>query len=188
MPIRVVYAEDARAWTDAPASLGDLWRQRYRWAFGTLQAVWKHRSALWRRGEPPAARRSLPYLLVFQITLPLLGPLVDVFAVYGILFLDPVKIIAFWGAFTLIQLATAVYAFRLDHERLRDVALLPLQQLVYRQLMYLVVVESVISALRGLKVGWLHVVRTGHFDASPDVAAPADGRAQPAERAASPRA
>jgi cellulose synthase/poly-beta-1,6-N-acetylglucosamine synthase-like glycosyltransferase len=28
---RVVYEERARAWTEAPASLGALWRQRYRW-------------------------------------------------------------------------------------------------------------------------------------------------------------
>src|SRR5205807_10575491 len=36
---RVVYADDARAWTEAPSTLGTLWRQRYRWAFGTMQSV-----------------------------------------------------------------------------------------------------------------------------------------------------
>jgi cellulose synthase/poly-beta-1,6-N-acetylglucosamine synthase-like glycosyltransferase/peptidoglycan/xylan/chitin deacetylase (PgdA/CDA1 family) len=170
---RVVYAEDALAWTDAPGSLGDLWRQRYRWAFGTLQAVWKHRAALWQRGEPPAGRRAIPYLLLFQIVLPLLGPLVDIFALYGIIFLDPVKIFEFWLGFTVVQLATAVYAFRLDREPIRDVALLPLQQFVYRQLMYLVVVESVVTAVRGVRLGWLHVARTGHFEAA--TAAPGAG-------------
>jgi hypothetical protein len=42
---RVVYKEDARAWTEAPASLGALWKQRYHWCYGTLQAMWKHRGA-----------------------------------------------------------------------------------------------------------------------------------------------
>ena len=46
---RVVYAEDARAWTEAPSSLGDLWRQRYRWSYGTMQAVWKHKGAMLTR-------------------------------------------------------------------------------------------------------------------------------------------
>jgi cellulose synthase/poly-beta-1,6-N-acetylglucosamine synthase-like glycosyltransferase len=161
---RVVYAERARAWTDAPASLGDLWRQRYRWAFGTLQSVWKHRAALWRRGEHKIGRRALPYLALFQIALPLFGPLVDVFALYGLLFLDPLMVAGFWLLFLLIQLVTAVYGFRLDGERMRPLWALPLQQLVYRQIMYLVVVESVVSALRGVGVAWQHVRRTGRFE------------------------
>jgi cellulose synthase/poly-beta-1,6-N-acetylglucosamine synthase-like glycosyltransferase len=169
----VAYAADACAWTDAPATLGDLWRQRYRWAFGTLQAVWKHRAALWRPGEGRIGRRALPYLLLFQIVLPLLGPLVDVFALYGLLFLDPLTVAAYWLGFTGLQLVTAVYAFRLDREPLWPLWALLLQQFVYRQVMYLVLVESLISALRGLRIGWQRVRRTGRFELAPSPAASA---------------
>jgi cellulose synthase/poly-beta-1,6-N-acetylglucosamine synthase-like glycosyltransferase len=48
---RVLYAADARAWTEAPASMGQLWRQRYRWCYGTLQAVRKHRGAIGQSGS-----------------------------------------------------------------------------------------------------------------------------------------
>jgi cellulose synthase/poly-beta-1,6-N-acetylglucosamine synthase-like glycosyltransferase len=164
---QVAYAHDARAWTDAPATLGDLWRQRYRWSFGTLQAVWKHRAALWRRGEGKIGRRALPFLLLFQIVFPLLGPLVDVFAIYGVLFLDPWSVLAFWGGFTLLQLLLAIYGFRLDGESLLPLWALPLQQFVYRQLMYLVLIESALSAARGLRIGWQRVRRTGEFDLVP---------------------
>jgi cellulose synthase/poly-beta-1,6-N-acetylglucosamine synthase-like glycosyltransferase/peptidoglycan/xylan/chitin deacetylase (PgdA/CDA1 family) len=177
---RVAYADDARAWTDAPATLGDLWRQRYRWSFGTLQAVWKHRAALWRRGEGRIGRRALPFLLLFQIVLPLLGPLVDVFAVYGLLFLDPWAVLAFWGGFTLLQLLIAIYGFRLDGEPLTPLWALPLQQLVYRQLMYLVLIESALSAVRGMQIGWHRVRRTGQFDLAPgETADQPAGRASP---------
>jgi hypothetical protein len=37
----------------------------------------------------------------------------------------------------------------------------PLQQFVYRQLMYLVIIESFISALKGARSGWRHLPRTG---------------------------
>ena len=37
-----------------------------------------------------------------------------------------------------------------DGERLRDVWLVPLQQIVYRQLMYLVLIESVLTAVAGV--------------------------------------
>ena len=48
---KVVYVEDARAWTEAPATLSGLWRQRYRWSYGTLQAVWKHRASVAARAR-----------------------------------------------------------------------------------------------------------------------------------------
>jgi cellulose synthase/poly-beta-1,6-N-acetylglucosamine synthase-like glycosyltransferase len=159
---RVVYEERAKAWTEAPASLAALWKQRYRWCYGTLQAMWKHRGALMQRG--PAGRlgrRGLGYLLLFQALLPLLGPVVDVFTVYGLMFLDPVRIIGLWLAFVLVQLVMGLYAFRLDHEHPGSLWSLPLQQFVYRQLMYLVVVQSVFTALTGTLLRWQRMERYG---------------------------
>ena len=161
---RVVYVEDARGWTETPATLAGLWRQRYRWSYGTMQAVWKHRSALWRREQGKVGRRGLPYLLMFQIALPFLAPLIDVFALYGALFLDPLPVLAYWLAFNLLQLAICAYAFRLDQESPRPLWALPMQQFVYRQLMYLVVVQSLISAVRGIRLRWQHVERTGEVE------------------------
>ena len=162
----VVYAEEAIAWTEAPPTLNALWRQRYRWSYGTMQALWKHRAAVRRPGEGRIGRRAIPYMVLFQVLLPMLAPLIDVFALYGIVFLDPVPVIGYWVAFNLIQLALAAYAFRLDHEPLRPLWAMPLQQFVYRQLMYLVVIESVISAVQGKRLAWQHIERRGEMDAA----------------------
>jgi cellulose synthase/poly-beta-1,6-N-acetylglucosamine synthase-like glycosyltransferase/peptidoglycan/xylan/chitin deacetylase (PgdA/CDA1 family) len=161
---RVVYVEDARAWTEAPPSLSALWRQRYRWSFGTMQAVWKHKAALWRPHEWRIGRLGLPYLVLFQIILPLLAPLIDLFAIYGLVFLDPMPVIGYWLAFNALNLVLAVYAFRLDRESLRPLWALPLQQFVYRQLMYLVVIESVVSALNGTRLKWQNIERSGDVE------------------------
>jgi len=126
--------------------------------------VWKHRSALWRREPGKVGHRGLPFLMLFQIALPTLAPLIDVFAIYGIVFLDPLPVLAYWLAFNLLQLGLGVYAFRLDGESLRPLWALPLQQFVYRQLMYLVIVQSMISAVRGLGLRWQHVERTGEVE------------------------
>jgi cellulose synthase/poly-beta-1,6-N-acetylglucosamine synthase-like glycosyltransferase/peptidoglycan/xylan/chitin deacetylase (PgdA/CDA1 family) len=158
---RVVYAEEARAWTEAPSSLGALWRQRYRWCYGTLQAVWKHRAALWRTGERRIGRRALPYLFLFQIALPLLAPLIDVFSIYGFFFLGAYWVAGYWLVFNGLQLGLGWYAFGLDGESPRPLVAMPLQQLVYRQLMYLVVVESVLTAVRGTRLRWRPSQRTG---------------------------
>jgi len=167
---RVVYEERAKAWTEAPASLGALWRQRYRWCYGTLQAMWKHRGALRQGGQAgKLGRRGLGYLLLFQVLLPLLAPVVDVFALYGLIFLDPVRIVGLWGAFLLLQAAMGVYAFRLDGERLGPLWSLPLQQFVYRQLMYLVVIQSVCTALAGSRLRWQRMQRYGTLQVPPQV-------------------
>jgi cellulose synthase/poly-beta-1,6-N-acetylglucosamine synthase-like glycosyltransferase/peptidoglycan/xylan/chitin deacetylase (PgdA/CDA1 family) len=160
---RVIYVEDARAWTEAPASLGGLWRQRYRWSFGTMQAVWKHKGAIFSRDprQRRIGRRALPYMIVFQIALPIAAPLIDLFALYGVLFTDPVRVMGYWVAFNLFQFAVAICAFRMDRESLRPLWALPLQQFVYRQLMYLVIIESTMSALAGVRARWLSVPRTG---------------------------
>jgi cellulose synthase/poly-beta-1,6-N-acetylglucosamine synthase-like glycosyltransferase/peptidoglycan/xylan/chitin deacetylase (PgdA/CDA1 family) len=163
----VVYAEEARAWTEAPATLGALWRQRYRWSYGTMQAVWKHKAAVWHRDERRIGRRVIPYLVTFQLLLPMLAPVVDLFALYGLVFRDPLPVLGYWIGFNLLQLGQAWYAFRLDGESPRPLWAVPLQQFVYRQMMYLVVIESVISALRGTRLRWQHVERTGQIEAAP---------------------
>jgi poly-beta-1,6 N-acetyl-D-glucosamine synthase len=160
----VGYAEDARAWTEAPPSLGALWRQRYRWSYGTMQAVWKHKSAAWRPGEHRIGWIGIPYLVLFQIALPLMAPLIDVFALYGIVFLDPAPVIAYWLGFNVLTLLLALYAFRLDRESPRPLWAMPLQQFVYRQLMYLVVIESIVSALLGTRIRWQETERTGEVE------------------------
>jgi cellulose synthase/poly-beta-1,6-N-acetylglucosamine synthase-like glycosyltransferase/peptidoglycan/xylan/chitin deacetylase (PgdA/CDA1 family) len=159
---QVVYEERAVAWTEAPVSLGALWRQRYRWSYGTLQAVWKHRAAFGRRGPGwQLGRIGLPYLLGFQFLLPLLAPVIDLYAAYGLVFLNPVRAAAYWLGFLALQIVTGIFALRLDHERMRPLWTIPLQQLVYRQLMYLVVVQSLLSALSGARLRWNRPERHG---------------------------
>jgi cellulose synthase/poly-beta-1,6-N-acetylglucosamine synthase-like glycosyltransferase/peptidoglycan/xylan/chitin deacetylase (PgdA/CDA1 family) len=159
---RVVYEESAIAWTEAPSTLRQLWRQRYRWCYGTMQAMWKHRRSLVeRRRAGKLGRRGLLYLLLFQVLLPLAAPAVDVYAVYGLLFLPVEKVALVWLGFMAVQVLTAAYALRLDRERFGALWALPFQQLVYRQLMYLVVVQSTVTALTGIRLRWHRMVRTG---------------------------
>jgi len=165
---RVVFAPTARAWTEAPATLGQLWKQRYRWCYGTMQSMWKHRGAALQRGAAgKLGRRGLPYLLVFQVLFPLLAPVIDIVTVYAILVTSSLSALWVWLGFAALQMLSATYAFHLDGERLRPLWSLPLQQVVYRQLMYLVGIQSVANALYGLQLRWQALRRTGEMDAVP---------------------
>lgn len=159
---RVVYQEKARAWTEAPANLSQLWLQRYRWSYGTMQAAWKHRRAVIESGgSARLGRIGLPYLLLFQVILPLIAPVIDIYFLYGLLFLNPVRSAIYWLAFLVVQALITAYALRLDGERLRALWALPLQQFVYRQVMYLVIIQSVVSAAAGVAMRWHKLARTG---------------------------
>jgi cellulose synthase/poly-beta-1,6-N-acetylglucosamine synthase-like glycosyltransferase len=159
---RVVYRDDAVAWTEAPATLRQLWRQRYRWSYGTMQAAWKHRRAVRQRGAAGRfGRRGLTYLLLFQVLLPLAAPAVDLYAVYGLIFHSWSLVLGVWFGFVASQALAAAFAFRLDRERLGPLWTIPAQQFVYRQLMYLVVVQATVAALQGGRQRWRAMARTG---------------------------
>ncbi|WP_308313400.1 MULTISPECIES: glycosyltransferase [unclassified Streptomyces] len=159
---RIVYAEEARAWTEAPASLQQLWSQRYRWSYGSMQAMWKHRAAVTSRG--PAGRFGrigLPLVVLFGVIAPLLAPLVDLFLLYGVFFGDAGITLTSWGGFILLQAVLSWYAFHLDREKPWYLISLPIQQLVYRQLMYIVLLQSAITAMTGGRLRWQKLRRTG---------------------------
>ncbi|RKF26712.1 bifunctional polysaccharide deacetylase/glycosyltransferase family 2 protein [Micromonospora globbae] len=159
---KVVYEETARAWTEAPATMGQLWKQRYRWSYGTMQAMWKHRRSLLDQGASGRyTRRCLLFLSLFGVLLPLMAPVIDLLAIYGLFFLDRTATAIAWLVMLGVQFLTAAVAFRLDREKLGVLWVLPLQQFVYRQLMYLVLLQSVVTALTGGRLGWQKLRRTG---------------------------
>ena len=80
--LRVDYEDRALAFTEAPIDAKGLMLQRFRWSFGTLQAVWKHRAAFIR--NKAMGLFALPNILVFQIFLPLVSPFIDIMFLAGI--------------------------------------------------------------------------------------------------------
>lgn len=167
---------DAIAWTEAPDSFRALFRQRYRWAFGTLQCLWKHRG-IFLSGRPRGlALVGLPQAWLFQIGLGLVSPLIDLALLvsiadtalrtsnrgFAMMQTDLRTMLGFWLAFAAIDAASAWFAYRLDGREGR----LPLLRLLaqrfgYRQLLYAVVLKAVLSALRGPRVAWGKLDRSG---------------------------
>ncbi|PTM91082.1 bifunctional polysaccharide deacetylase/glycosyltransferase family 2 protein [Streptomyces sp. VMFN-G11Ma] len=163
---RVVYAEKARAWTEAPETVQQLWSQRYRWSYGTMQAIWKHRRAIVEKGPSGRfGRVGLPMVALFMVVAPLLAPLIDIFLLYGVVFGPTQKTIVAWLGVLAVQAVCAAYAFRLDRERMTHLISLPLQQILYRQLMYVVLLQSWITALTGGRLRWQKLRRTGVVEA-----------------------
>ncbi|MBV9930887.1 MAG: glycosyltransferase [Alphaproteobacteria bacterium] len=177
---KVANDTEAVAWTESPQTLRGLAKQRFRWAFGTLQCLWKHRAVL-REGRPRGlARIGMPQAWIFQILFSLVSPLIDLALILSIAatigrvrehgwaqtHTDVFKMLTFWLLFVTVDLIAGFIAYRLDPREERfPAALLIAQRFVYRQIMYWVVIRAVGAALHGRWVGWGKLERTGRATA-----------------------
>ena len=182
---RIVTDNAALAYTEAPDTLRDLAKQRFRWAFGTLQCLWKHRSALFNPRYGAFGTIAMPSLWVYQIGFQAIAPVVDLTIVWSLIyshFIAPntghqnaSMLLGYWALFSAIELLGAWVAFRLDREDKKLLVWLLFQRFVYRQLMYYVIVKSLVSALRGSLVGWGKFERKGTVQQPVAPAAPTAG-------------
>jgi peptidoglycan-N-acetylglucosamine deacetylase len=175
---RVEYEDLALAYTEAPTNANGLMRQRFRWSFGILQAVYKHSAVFARKGALGFV--ALPNIVIFQILLPLVSPLIDIMFAFGALWYvlqkhfhpdstDPAsfkKLVAFFFVFLVIDFLASALAFALERRRpdeKEDVWLLSqvwLQRFAYRQLFSVVLFKTLIRALEGRKFAWDKLERT----------------------------
>ncbi|MGH7024088.1 MAG: glycosyltransferase [Caulobacteraceae bacterium] len=166
---RVEFDSRARAYTEAPDTVAGLLNQRFRWSFGTLQCLWKHRGDLFNPRKPVLGFVALPQIWLFQIFLTVASPLVDLaivsslgWAFYGHYFHpvewspdDTLRSLFYWAAFIFLDLSAGALGMALERRApWGDLIWLPVQRFGYRQLMYWVVVKSVVTAVRGYRVGW----------------------------------
>ncbi len=169
---KILYDETAIGRTEVPETVDALVRQRFRWTFGTLQAVWKHRDTAGKPRYGTLGSIAIPNIFLFQIILPLVSPVIDFLfllslALWGLGQLrfarlpqlwtsqDVERSLVFFAIFMLIDLFTCVVAFALEKdEDWTLLAPLILQRFYYRQMMYVVLFRALREALRGRPVGW----------------------------------
>ena len=176
---RIDNDSEALGFTETPDSLTTLYRQRFRWTFGTLQCLWKHRDAVGRYGW--FGRLALPTLWLFQIAFQILSPIIDLEIVWTLVAVaasyftralltqdwqplpqavESLSTVGFlYLFFFLLELLGGTIAVLLDREKKRLLWWLFWQRFVYRQVMYAVVWRSLRTAVIGHHAGWGKIER-----------------------------
>jgi cellulose synthase/poly-beta-1,6-N-acetylglucosamine synthase-like glycosyltransferase/peptidoglycan/xylan/chitin deacetylase (PgdA/CDA1 family) len=157
----------AIAMTEAPETLGQFLKQRFRWSFGVMQSFWKNRDALFNSEYGALGWVALPNILIFQMLIPLIAPLADVFMLIGIFTGNGTMILTYYGLFMLIDLGEAILAFSFERENILKLVWLIPQRIVYRWLMLYVLYRSMRRALRGQLQSWGVLKRTGNVAENP---------------------
>jgi peptidoglycan-N-acetylglucosamine deacetylase len=178
---KVVYEDRALAFTEAPIDASGLMRQRFRWSFGILQAVWKHRLAFVR--NKAMGLFALPNILIFQMLLPLVSPFIDVMFVAGVIHYFYArhyhpestsaasfeKLLAYFGAFLLIDFITSTIAFSLERRHPANkgdgwlLFHIWLQRFAYRQVFSIVLFKTLKRAIDGKPFNWDKLERTAQM-------------------------
>ncbi len=148
------YEEKAVAYTEAPEDTKGLAKQRFRWAFGTLQAAWKHRDAMFVPRYGTLGFVALPSIWLFQVLLSALSPFADIYLVISLFSGNGGIVLTYYLAFFLLELLTGFLAYGLEGLAPWDLGLLFFQRIYYRQLMHYVLAKSLVFAMRGRLVGW----------------------------------
>ena len=156
----VAYAGNAIAQTEAPETFRALFKQRFRWAFGTMQCVWKHRDMIFNPQYRWLGFFSLPNIWLFQIGIVALMPLADLLAVSAIMQGATPVVWIYIGVFMLTDLILAALACSFENTPLYKSLLILPMRLLYRPLLSLVIWKSLLTALRGALVGWGKTERT----------------------------
>ena len=151
---QIRYEEGGVAFTEAPEDTRGLAKQRFRWAFGTLQAAWKHRDALFVPKYGTLGFVALPSIWIFQVLLSALSPFAELAMIVALFAGNWRIVLIFYLGFFVLEFLTGLMAYWLEGEKPWDLALLFFQRIYYRELMYYVVAKSLIYAVRGRVVGW----------------------------------
>jgi cellulose synthase/poly-beta-1,6-N-acetylglucosamine synthase-like glycosyltransferase len=159
--LKVCYASSAIAWTEAPETIRTFARQRFRWAFGTLQCLWKHRDLLFNTKYGALGWFSLPSAWFFNILLVALGPVIDGILLLSLFMNTSSPLLLFYFlVFLCADLLLAAVACFIEKEPLSQIWLVLPMRFLYRPVLSFAVIKAIIKASKGVLVGWGKLDRT----------------------------
>lgn len=154
---KIVYAPLAKSVTEAPETVFSLFKQRFRWSYGTFQCLWKHKKSFFKGNLGWIA---LPNMFIFQIVFPILSPIGDLVMLLSIFRGDLNAILSGYLLFLAMDLAGSLMAFNIEKTPKRYLLFVLIQRFFYRQFMYFVTFKSIFAAIKGRRHGWNKLNRT----------------------------
>ncbi len=162
---RIVYVPEAIAWTEAPETVRTLARQRFRWAYGTLQCLWKHRDMVFNWNYRALGWFSLPSVWFFQIMLVAITPMVDLFLLVSLLLGAWSALLPFVVTFLTMDVILATLACILEREPIKRAWRILPMRLIYRPMLSYVIWKAILRAIKGAWVSWGKLERTASVPA-----------------------
>jgi len=159
---QITNEQNAVAFTEAPETVKQFLKQRFRWSFGVMQTFWKHKELLFNTKYKALGFIAFPDMLLFKYIIPLFSPIADFLMVIGLLTDNAAKIGRYYLVFIIVDAITASIAFAFAKEKVWKLVWLIPQRLIYRWLMLWVLFKSMRQAIKGELQHWGVLKRTGN--------------------------
>jgi peptidoglycan-N-acetylglucosamine deacetylase len=156
---KIEYEPAAVSLTESPETVREVIKQRSRWIYGTTQVVSANMDAVLNLQEGRLGLAALPWLLITQVLLPVLGPLVDLYLISQFLLGQSLVALGTLALSLVLEAAVTVWALRQAGESMRLLPGVIGLRLIWRPLMLWVALVSMTRFLRGRAVFWRSLTR-----------------------------
>lgn len=159
----------AIAYTEAPETVKQFMKQRYRWSFGVMQTFYKHRDLMLNVNHRSLGFIAMPDILLFKYIIPFFTPIADILMLFGLFTDNATQIGFYYIIFTIVDAAIAALSFLFDKENPSKLIWLIPQRIIYRWLMMIVLFRSFKRAIKGELQHWGVLKRTGNVKMANEV-------------------
>ncbi len=159
---KIYYEPSSISYTEAPAKLQQLLKQRYRWTRGILQSIKKHKRLL----ANPSINFGDTFILWTMFFEALIWPFMNIaanlfFIIAALAFGFSSLIFFWWAGLGLLDLVTALYCVAVEKEEFRLVS----YSLIYRMFFILIIdickAMATVEEFLGIRMTWGKLERVG---------------------------
>jgi biofilm PGA synthesis N-glycosyltransferase PgaC len=159
---KIVYEPQAISYTEAPESLHQLLKQRYRWTRGILQSFRKHRRHILGPVLTLGDNIVLWSLFYEAIIWPSMNIFANLFLVaVALVFGLSTTVALWWASIALLDVMTALYCVAVDREQLSLVPHAILYRIVFILIVDVTKFGATIEEILGLRMTWGKLERIG---------------------------
>lgn len=157
---KIIYEDRAFSYEETPENIKDFLKQRFRWSYGIIQVIWKHRQTIIQSNNKALKYFAVPSLL-FNYLVLLTIPLADIAFIFAFVH-GSLSIFLFVLLFYFIDFLYSYIAFRIEKENLRPLCWVFVQRIAYRMLLTYITWKTLIEIVNGSRQGWNKVNKTGN--------------------------
>ncbi len=159
---KIVYEPNAIAYTEAPATIQQLLKQRYRWTRGILQAIRKHKRYLIN----PTVNFNNSLILWSMFYEALLWPAMNIFVnlyfiIVALFYGLSSFIFLWWVGIAVLDMMAAVYCIASEKEEFRLVPYAIVYRVVFILLIDVTKAMATVEEFLGIRMTWGKLERTG---------------------------
>ena len=149
------------AYTEAPESLINFYKQRKRWYRGNLQVLAKHRDALTNPRFGFLQKLAFPYMVLSMIILPVVGFFLLGSIILAVIQGDVIFVLGSLVFFITLQYLMSALAVRMDGDDPKLILFSIFFVFGFKQILDFILLRQALEQLLGKKARWTSVKRTG---------------------------